>query len=147
MCSPQPEVMHADDPHLEPESVPWLAVRGERGAEMSVPAFYRYWGKARPSGDAVAAHHLLPYHCLDVAAAGRVCLNRAPGLRRWLAAAVGSSEEAVVDWVCFWLALHDLGKFSEAFQSQCPDAVLALRGGSPGWRTTAFATMLTPTEN
>ena len=131
MCSPQSEVMHADDPHLEPESVTWLAVRGERCAEMSVPAFYRYWGKARPSGDAVAAHHLLPYHCLDVAAAGRVYLNRAPGLRRWLAAAVGSSEEAVVDWVCFWLALHDLGKFSEAFQSQCPEAVLALRGRQP----------------
>lgn len=31
---------------------------------------YHYWGKAKPddSGDPVC--HLLPYHCLDVAAVG-----------------------------------------------------------------------------
>ena len=73
---------------------------------MSVPGFYRYWGKARPSDDSAAAHHLLAYHCLDVAAAGRVFLNRAPGLRRWLASAVGANEEAMVDWVCFWALLY-----------------------------------------
>lgn len=98
---------------------------------MNGASFYTYWGKARPSGDSEAPYHLLPYHCLDVAAVGRVFLNRAPGLRRWFAAAVGASEEAIVEWVCFWLALHDLGKFSEAFQSQCPDAVQALRGRQP----------------
>ena len=98
---------------------------------MSAPSFYRYWGKARPGVDALAAYHLLPYHCLDVAAVGRVFLSRAPGLRKWLACAIGANEEALVDWVCFWLALHDLGKFSEAFQSQCPDAVLDLRGRQP----------------
>ena len=103
----------------------------KRASRMSQPSFYRYWGKARPSADSVAAYHLLPYHCLDVAAVGRVFLNRAPGLRRWLASAVGASEEALLSWVCFWLALHDLGKFSEAFQSQCEDAVLALRGRLP----------------
>ena len=35
---------------------------------MSQPSFYRYWGKARPFDDSAAAYHLLPYHCLDVAA-------------------------------------------------------------------------------
>lgn len=131
MCSPQPEVTNADKPRLESEGVLGPSFRAGWAASMSVPGFYRYWGKARPADDSAAAHHLLPYHCLDVAAAGRVFLNRASGLRRWLASAVGASEEAVVDWICFWLALHDLGKFSEAFESQCPEAVLALRGRQP----------------
>jgi CRISPR-associated endonuclease/helicase Cas3 len=98
---------------------------------MTALSYYRYWGKARPSAETQAAYHLLPYHCLDVAAVGRVFLSRAPGLRRWLADAVGATEEAMLDWVCFWLTLHDLGKFAEAFQSQCPEAVLALRGRAP----------------
>lgn len=34
---------------------------------MSEAAFYRYWGKAGDEG----RYHLLPYHCLDVAACGR----------------------------------------------------------------------------
>ena len=93
--------------------------------------FFKYWGKARPPDDAISPHHLLAYHCLDVAAVGQVFLNRAPGLRGWLANAIGVSDVVAVDWVCFWLALHDLGKFSEAFQSQCPDAVWALRGRPP----------------
>lgn len=34
-------------------------------------------------------------------------------------------------WVSFWLALHDLGKFAEAFQSQRQDLFVRLRGRSP----------------
>ena len=98
---------------------------------MNEARFFKYWGKARPSDGNLSPHHLLAYHCLDVAAVGRVFLNRSPGMRRWLANAVGVNNAVAVDWVCFWLALHDLGKFSEAFQSQCPEAVLALRGRPP----------------
>lgn len=29
------------------------------------PTYYRYWGKADRDG---VGYHLLPYHCLDVAA-------------------------------------------------------------------------------
>ncbi|MFH2046688.1 MAG: HD domain-containing protein [Pseudomonadota bacterium] len=29
-------------------------------------SYYRYWGKTRDDG----SYHLLPYHCLDVAAIG-----------------------------------------------------------------------------
>ena len=98
---------------------------------MTATRFFDYWGKARPADGAQVAHHLLAYHCLDVAAVGRVFLKRSPGLCGWLANALGVREEVAVDWVCFWLALHDLGKFSEAFQSQCPEAVQALRGRAP----------------
>ena len=94
----------------------------------AIKSFYRYWGKARPSAGSEAKCHLLPYHCLDVAAVGRVFLERAAGLRRWLCSAMATDEETMLSWVSFWLALHDLGKFSDAFQDQCPDAVAALRG-------------------
>lgn len=92
---------------------------------------YQYWGKARPR-DTGPAFHLLPYHCLDVAAAGCEYLRRAPAFRDFLMHALRIETEAVLqNWIAFWLALHDLGKFSEAFQSQRPDLFLALRGRKP----------------
>jgi len=33
----------------------------------SFPEYYRYWGKA--DKDDLTRYHLLPFHCLDVAAA------------------------------------------------------------------------------
>lgn len=40
-------------------------------------------------------------------------------------------EGALERWLTFWLSLHDLGKFSEAFQSQRPDLFQELRGRLP----------------
>ena len=34
--------------------------------------YYKYWGKARKRDDGTYDYHLLVYHCLDVAAVGRV---------------------------------------------------------------------------
>jgi len=34
-------------------------------------SYYRYWGKEEKDGQ---GYHLLPYHCLDVAAVGHVLL-------------------------------------------------------------------------
>ena len=48
-----------------------------------MPSYFSYWGKARPTDDE-AFFHLLPYHCLDVAAVGRVYLQRSPALLSWL---------------------------------------------------------------
>jgi CRISPR-associated endonuclease/helicase Cas3 len=94
--------------------------------------FWNYWGKARPAEGCAAAFHLLPYHCLDVAAVGAAYLDAAPGLRRWLTNTLGVAEESdLVDWVSFWLCLHDLGKYSEAFQSQRPDVFELMRGRAP----------------
>lgn len=78
-----------------------------------------YWGKTRP------AFHLLPYHCLDVAAVGREYLRRHDRLRRFLAGSFGLPESVFVAWFTFFLALHDLGKFARTFQAQRAD-VLAL---------------------
>lgn len=94
--------------------------------------FWNYWGKARPGEDSAAQFHLLPYHCLDVAAVAAAYLEAAPGLRRWLTGTLAvASEDALVAWVSFWLCLHDLGKFSEAFQSQRADLFKDLRGRPP----------------
>lgn len=94
--------------------------------------FWNYWGKARPVEGSAAAFHLLPYHCLDVAAVGTAYLDAAPGLRRWLTSEIGAAcEKELVAWVSFWLCLHDLGKFSEAFQSQRAELFEHLRGRPP----------------
>lgn len=90
-----------------------------------------YWGKARPT-DGEPDLHLLPYHCLDVAAVGRVYLRRAPALLAWLSDQLGfADQESLCDWVTFWLALHDLGKFSISFQAQRADLVERLQGEAP----------------
>lgn len=90
----------------------------------------RYWGKADPAYPADPKWHPLVYHCLDVAAVGVEYLRRAPAQRRLFAVALGG-EAGLEGWVAFWLALHDLGKFTEAFQGQRADLFQVLRGRSP----------------
>lgn len=93
---------------------------------------FDYWGKARPASDSAASCHLLAYHCLDVAAVGAAYLQAAPGLHRWLCEALGVPRESdLVAWLSFWLCLHDLGKFSEAFQGQRAALFESLRGRCP----------------
>jgi CRISPR-associated endonuclease/helicase Cas3 len=36
-------------------------------------SFFRYWGKADPNYSGEPKWHPLAYHCLDVAAVGRLC--------------------------------------------------------------------------
>lgn len=95
-------------------------------------SFLRYWGKADPNYPDEPKWHPLAYHCLDVAAVGREYLHRAPAVRSLLMRALGITNEAATEnWVAFWLTLHDLGKFSEAFQSQRPDLFVNARGRPP----------------
>ena len=90
-------------------------------------AYFSYWGKAKPAAVGSAAWHLLPYHCLDVAAAGISYLQKAPHVRQLLQERLGLSEKDLLNWVAFWLAIHDLGKFATAFQGQRSDIVLQLQ--------------------
>jgi CRISPR-associated endonuclease/helicase Cas3 len=89
-----------------------------------------YWGKADPSYPGEPKWHPLIYHCLDVAAVGVEYLRRAPAQWRLFAVALGN-EAGLESWISFWLALHDLGKFTEAFQGQRADLFHALRGRAP----------------
>ncbi len=93
--------------------------------------FYSYWGKARPDvvvEDGVT-HHLLPYHCLDVAAVAASWWEKSAAIRLVGCTAFGysSGDEAAVRqlraWILFFIALHDLGKFDVRFQMKAPDAL------------------------
>lgn len=93
--------------------------------------YFGYWGKARPV-ERGAELHLLAYHSLDVAAVGVVYLRHQPALRAWLMQQLGLPDEHDLrNWLAFWLAVHDLGKFSVSFQGQREDLVERLQGEAP----------------
>lgn len=85
---------------------------GEKRAD-----YYRYWGKTAEDG----SYHLLPYHCLDVAAVGWVLLDPQRTLCRRLAEQLKVAPDWLRGWFTFCLMLHDIGKFSRAFQNLVPN--------------------------
>jgi CRISPR-associated endonuclease/helicase Cas3 len=91
--------------------------------------YLRYWGKSG-RGDAAHCVHLLVYHALDVAAIGEVLLARHRALRELLAAQLALQPAILQAWHRYFLALHDLGKFSYRFQALRPDLFHRLRGNS-----------------
>lgn len=82
-------------------------------------SYYSYWAKAEK--EQTSSYHLLPYHSLDVASVGSVFLTRDERLRTTLSACLGISEEDFLAKACFFLSLHDIGKFSHTFQTLKPD--------------------------
>jgi CRISPR-associated endonuclease/helicase Cas3 len=66
---------------------------------------------------------LLVYHCLDVAAVGRVWLEQDQPLRERVAFALGfgKNDDRLFQIICAFLALHDFGKFDIRFQSKVPE--------------------------
>lgn len=85
-------------------------------------SYYRYWGKACPSEDKTdPACHLLLYHCLDVAAVGRILLEKQPALPKRLGVMTAISDEQLLDWITFLLSIHDVGKYANGFQNLRPD--------------------------
>lgn len=85
------------------------------------PPYFRYWGKADPKYPGEQKWHPLVYHCLDVAAVGFEYLSRSVEISEWFCDQLHCSRSAWLPWAAFCLSLHDLGKFSEAFQSQKPE--------------------------
>ncbi len=73
------------------------------------------WRKV-PSGNQCASYHLLPYHCLDVAAVGRLLLSPDKMFCKRLAAQLNVEPVWLQQFFVFCLALHDLGKFARSFQ-------------------------------
>ncbi|MBV7264273.1 CRISPR-associated helicase Cas3' [Photobacterium sp. WH24] len=93
-----------------------------------MPTYFQYWGKAkRDPKQPGADYHLLPYHCLDVAAVGYLLMDPNKPLTRDLADFLEITPEQLCAIWTFCLALHDLGKFAAAFQQLSPAGYKAMR--------------------
>lgn len=90
--------------------------------------YYKYWGKASKED---GSYHLLPYHCLDVAAVGYEFLSQHHFFRRKLSTMMKLPESVVTTWLVFLLGIHDLGKFAESFQQLRTDLRIELGHGNP----------------
>lgn len=86
------------------------------------------WGKAKPAGQAQLAHPLFA-HMLDVAVvAERLVADFVPmAVWRRLEAATGLEHDSLRALLPWFVALHDLGKASPAFQAKVQPIALALR--------------------
>lgn len=82
--------------------------------------YFSWWGKAGQGNDP-ATQHALPLHQLDVAAVADRLLDGIPRLTEHLSRLSGLPERPLRAWIRFWIAIHDLGKFSSAFQQLRPD--------------------------
>ncbi|WP_341217942.1 CRISPR-associated helicase Cas3' [Neptunomonas phycophila] len=83
----------------------------------TIPSYFKYWGKAKKdSSQDGADYHLLPYHCLDVAAVGELLFSSEKQVTKDLAEFLELQPEQLQRLFTFCLCLHDLGKFASAFQ-------------------------------
>lgn len=90
--------------------------------------YFNYWGKASKEDN---SYHRLPYHSLDVAAVGIEYLTKNKALSDFFSEKLSCAKDDFLAWSAFWLSLHDLGKFSEAFQSQKAVLFAQLHGREP----------------
>ena len=91
-----------------------------RYAQENSRSYFNYWGKANPKSSKSASYHLLPYHCLDVAAVGWHLLADTSALCLRLSAQLGISPAWLQCFFTYCLMLHDFGKFARAFQNLAP---------------------------
>jgi len=89
----------------------WIAASDDRPA-------WECWGKGKPTGNCPA--HPLLCHLLDVAAVARHLLTtHAPlALRRGVLTIDAGGDDTALALLLFVVALHDLGKYTPAFQSK-----------------------------
>jgi CRISPR-associated endonuclease/helicase Cas3 len=80
-------------------------------------SYYKYWGKTSENGE----YHLLPYHCLDVAAVGWMLMYPQGSVCQRISKQLGVEPGWLQHWFTFLLMLHDIGKFSRAFQNLAPN--------------------------
>lgn len=89
-----------------------------------IPTYFKYWGKANKTAN---DYHLLPYHCLDVAAVGHSLLSENAVLRDKITSIIGFDKNICIRLVILFLAFHDIGKFSETFQNLRSDLLHKLQ--------------------
>ncbi len=82
--------------------------------------YFKYWGKTDRNDP--EKYHLLPYHCLDVAAVAWVWWEQSPVIRKAFCRANGMAAREIKAWTHFFIALHDIGKFDLRFQRKAIEA-------------------------
>jgi CRISPR-associated endonuclease/helicase Cas3 len=95
--------------------------------------YFKYWGKAagdKENGE--LKYHFLVYHCLDVAAVGRVLLERNSFLFDKISSLTSLKSDVLFSLMIFCLLLHDVGKFSEVFQNIFKDRFKEIFGFKSG---------------
>ena len=91
-------------------------------------SYFKYWGKAQISQEQQCeGYHLLPYHCLDVAAVGQTLLIQNQSYSIKLAQLTGLDIKYFIPWYTYLLALHDIGKFADSFQNLRSDVLWILQ--------------------
>jgi len=87
----------------------------------------QFWGKTPKDGDRADRYHPAIFHMLDVAFVAEALLrDGSPRLRRALLHAWdGCDPDALLAWLPFLIATHDLGKISAAFQGQASNPASA----------------------
>lgn len=98
--------------------------------------YRQYWGKAAkaypPIRGQAPGWHLLPYHCLDVAAVALAWFDVSSAVRRMLRESCHCGDDKVLrSWLGFFCALHDLGKFDLRFQLKAKEVWKCLNPAEP----------------
>jgi CRISPR-associated endonuclease/helicase Cas3 len=90
------------------------------GADSGPVDILALWGKTtlEPGG-----YHPAMFHLYDVGHVARALLAPAgpARFRRVIGAALGVDERSLEEWLPLWVALHDIGKISGAFQRKAPE--------------------------
>lgn len=79
-------------------------------------SIYDYWGKL-DSCTELPRRHLLVYHCLDVAAVATAFIQQNNYFVQDISKLLNTDAKPFFNLFIFFTALHDLGKFSSAFQA------------------------------
>jgi CRISPR-associated endonuclease/helicase Cas3 len=88
--------------------------------------YFKYWGKADKNDP--DRYHLLPYHCLDVAAVGSLFLESHHLLCSRLSNTLNMNNKNLIKMFRFFLSVHDIGKYADVFQNKRPDIKEKLSG-------------------
>lgn len=104
-----------------------------KNLSVQSPSYFKYWGKAKKEANSEGAdYHLLPYHCLDVAAVAEVWLDESSTLLHQISSHLKADVPHSKRIVLFFILLHDLGKFDARFQSFREDIRQLLQGSEWG---------------
>lgn len=89
---------------------------------------YDYWGKTEYG---TKNYHLAIYHCLDVAAVAHEILSSNELIVKRITDLTGWDPDDARNFVTYLCSLHDIGKFTESFQSRNKEVFCEINGREP----------------